>query len=371
MKDGTISIEQLLAAEIKAVQKRIKKLIRDPATLEFWDIGEKRGPKITIGADIECLLELYDREDGQWLKLRELPVAECLTFEKYFLKALKKFCERPPEFDGDLYELNPHPGRPQAMIRRYLTLKKHFEAVAKDQGLHHRMGQGHWHLSLQSPEDKRFFNIRHPFMFQLACRQLLDQLEAPALFVKPRQAELGTNMGASRAEVSWQSSTSICASFNKYPNGAPHYEMRLAHMAPYLPVLLILSAIERTLKSRPDNIVLPPQGSGFLINAPNSEYIRIEPPEKFKVEREPYAYMEFFRIMEESRFLEKLWPEAAAPLKVALMRDYHDFLTNLPPLRHPDYTAKRKTPVLKAIAHKIKELEGKPGGLGLAAPEKT
>ncbi|HRQ60278.1 MAG TPA: hypothetical protein PLO23_01995 [Alphaproteobacteria bacterium] len=371
MTDITL-IESLLAADIKATQRRIKRLMRDPATLAFWDLGKKRGPKITMGADIECLLEYYDRETAQFFGLMnpEIPASLFIKVLGDFDQKLHKLCEREPEFDGGLYELNPRPGKPQTMIRRYRALKKHFEAVAEQYGLRHRMGQGHWHLSFQSPEDGRFFNIEHPFLFHLACRQILDQIAAPALFIKPRQAEYGTNNGARHLGLSWQSSGSICARRDKYPNGARHYELRLAHMAPYLPVLLILSAIERTLKSRPADLNNPPVPTlqaGALV----SEYFTIEPEHKIRVEGGPYSYHELFRTMEKSDFLDEHLPRLAKPLKAALLRNYRDFLKAQSPLRNPAYSVASKSSFLTEITDKIEELEGAPPGFALAALEKT
>lgn len=331
----------VFSGEIRAALGRIERLLNDPETRAFWDLGPVEDEiTLRIGADIECLIGNYMKQNGfshwwnlsQTYKLDNHP--ECRDLYKRLRGAVSRHNLGEAEFDNKLFELNPKPSAPEEIIRCYALMEKRLETLCQQAGFDFRMGDGHWHISF-SRSSGEIIPFNNPFLRQLSITQILDQTLLPALFIKPRQAEFNASPNAPdyiAARGSKFDASIFESSFRPYEDGTMRREVRIAHMAPYLPVLMIVSAIERTLISRPETGVHPAPAHLDISGPGQGYWVEPKDHDRRRVHKGKGGYLDYLHDSFAGDKLERLFPRIAPTLKTALVESYIDYFDD--PMKH-------------------------------------
>lgn len=331
-----MSINNVLYLEVKKASRRVQNLLDNRATREFWELGKNDQILVCIGADIECLIGKYVEQSNmaKWRYLYEIFNDSPDDSTKKFLKALQRSVKMESissaSFDSNMFEVRPLPGSPEEIITRFNLMEKRMKRLCQIGSYDFRMGQGHWHMSLSrsksGPVDRQ-----HPFLQNLTNIQILDQINIPAIFIKPRQAERTVSTITTAASLIGTSGfvrgSIYTDPFNRYADGNNMREIRLAHMAPCLPVLMILLALERVLISRPHskNINPSPEKLKILYDEIVTDVIPFD-RDKRKIHRGKGGYLNLLEESFDSGEIEKILPGIARELKIALVESYIEYL---------------------------------------------
>ncbi len=240
-------IQKILRQEIIQTEERIRTFIKN-----FGYQGCHDPVVLTFGSDIESRLSHPNNRLADSITMRGFigKIKEELNNGRH------KHIFLEIEKDRDRVEIKLRPGQPLHVVDRYTLAKRFLVRRARHRNLGLRFGQGHWHLSVQQITGngkRQLFNETSATSSLLAKAVALEilemQISMPALFVTPRKHEKSRGDGVPEAYKvgdDKNDSMRIC-SLSHYENGSIFFEMRIANLAPHLPILLMLVALEEVI----------------------------------------------------------------------------------------------------------------------------
>jgi len=319
------ALNEKLLQEALIIESRITNIGSEPHVNKVW---KTVGPlHVNIGADIECYT--FNRKHKE--KLKENNDEE----EKYLLTMVYEKCKQdlciPPIIDSNALELNPNPGDVRNITETYFKSSRDAKQVLDKLGWDFAMGAGHWHISIEdtgkSYLHKNLMNEittdndikRSRFSKLLAANILTLQCLCPALYLRPSRAdknidetEFTSNIWAGDSPTS-----TIRTRGGTYENGSLKFEIRMAHLAPYVPVLMSMHAIEQTLKNQTINIA-----------DYNESAVTLEPGPYSTFTKGKGSYFNYIETTEKSGYLKKHFPDLHQDLITASILSYATFLAD-------------------------------------------
>lgn len=333
------ALNERLLHESLAIESRIAKLGVDPHVQEVWKTADLL--KVIIGADIECYT--YDRSLGQKIGQKGIDEKTKGLFNQIYREFCNSLCGKP-YMDSRATELNPKEGDVKNAINLYLTLGERITQIADALGYDFAMGAGHWHLSIEDSgkdeANKNLLNVRkeersrkrllgfsreikHDYSpFANLLRDNLTALQGlcPALFLRPSRSDKDpqrvtyTSRIGLFGELSDQRKSTIRMVGKPYPNKSLSFEMRMAHMAPYVPILMLLHAVEVTLENRTLDIADYKESTLPLLNR-GDVFVQGQG-----------TYLDYIKTTEETGYLQKNFPHLHQDLINACALSYAAFL---------------------------------------------
>ena len=305
--------------EILAIESRISELGLSKEVCTLWH--EAGTPlKVKIGADTECYA--YHRAYGGRIGTIQTKMADEELIEAVWATCRTELCTMPI-MDSYALELNPTPGSATHIIKTVRELDRTVSALADQIGWDFAFGAGHWHLSIRDAEGIHLMNGNacqrySPFAWQLASNVLALQTLCPALFLRPSRAEkdLLTVENTKKIDVIEGYGRSNTIQMNKeyYPYRAgPMFEVRMAHLAPYVPILMLLHAVERTLL-----------GHKITANDYNADAVTLKRGDVFV--RGRGCYLDYLNTTEKSGYLDSHFPHLRENLLTQCTQSYQNFL---------------------------------------------
>ena len=329
-----------LFQEILILEQRISLLGKKPAVYKKWGTSGQL-LAVTIGADIESFAR-HRRSDQKIGGYRNsnLPIP-IIDREHWFIDVVYKNCANllcsKPFIDSESPELNLMHGKAESIIKTYQSLSEEITTIGKKMGLDFYMGAGHWHLSIQDTgAEKRQGHLLNgnqngysDFARCLADNILSLQCICPALFLRPSRSEK-TPQNVLFTQMILASSGrdgTIKMDGGCYPNGAHKFELRMAHSAPYVPIFMLLHAIERTLK-----------GETIRVDDYNASSVTLAQGDNFV--RGKGCYFDYIKTTKESGYLKKYIPQLYSGLLNQCIESYKTFLET--PSWSPMYSAEER-----------------------------
>jgi hypothetical protein len=342
-----MTLKQELLHEIQAIESRIALLGLDPSVRKRWDLAGGK-LRVVLGSDNEC----YTRDQDTNEYLDESDKAD--AFLEHIFKACAAELTEEPAIDSSSLELNPNPGNATALIKCHNKLARDVKRIAKAFAIDFAMGAGHWHISLEdlaAHGERRFpFNApdhegeyrsegsnEDPAPYYTALAHMFAdnlialQCECPALFLRPSRSEKpkDARVYTERLVHNCARSGTIQMNADTYPTGARMFEMRIATLAPYVPVLMMLHALERTLKGERIEIT---QG--------------LNPGDKFLGGRG--RYLDYIKATVRSTYLSRFFPTLRDPLIKKCVESYIGYLRT--PAWAVEYTTRQRQAQIKQVA---------------------
>lgn len=250
--------KSLVLSHILALDTQISAMGSDASVCRLW--GLSGAPlEVTLGSDNECFA--YYRELGCKIGDNRSMSESVRLIEKTYKACAAHLC-REPFIDSDALELNLRPGRAGEIIETHTFLERTIAPIAEQHKWNFAMGAGHWHLSVSDTgrtsqrsrhlmnsyaEDKPAYSN---FAIDLANNLVAIQLLCPALFLRPSRSEKERVTYTDRVGLDREDNRYCTVQLNReaYSNGSLMFEMRMANLAPFAPVLMLLHAVQRTLQ---------------------------------------------------------------------------------------------------------------------------
>jgi hypothetical protein len=305
--------KNILLAEIIATEARIRELVK------IHGINSNQTLlTILFGADIESRLTEADgnaatpenRESFRTIAYNTIP-----TDPHQNSPFTEIFDTGPNE------EINLTPGTSTTAIENYYAAQKILTSTATAMGHKLRYGKGHWHHSIKQSGQSLYIqdNTLTPFFKAVSKQLLADQIAMPALFVSPSKAERPLYKRSDSAAKHFGIGTndkqnSINCSAQKYSDGSPSFEMRISHLAPYLPILMILSTVETVLLK---NHTMPLRKIENKLACPMGQ----------KIHTGPKSYLKTLAETIQSDIFRQRFGSITEPLAHALITSYRSFLS--------------------------------------------
>ncbi len=344
---NTALYEKTILRKILALETHINSLGQEKSLRTRWNTSGANY-RVTIGADTEC----YTFNRKQKLKIGRAHSGETPKLIETIYQSCAKLLCCEPFIDSFALELNPTPGGAKHIIRTFRKLAKTITSVADQMGWDFAMGAGHWHLSVEDTGRERGHLLNDSskpegysdFAQKLADNIVTLQRLCPALFLRPSRSEKTKGdvphtktlaAGGERWHV-------IKRNGEFYPNGSHMFEMRMAHLSPYVPVLMLLHAVERTLKG--DQIEVQDYKARAVTLERGSIFIRGKA-----------CYFDDLKTTAESGYLERHFKELRPILLNECIASYRHFLSN--PAWSFMYDSTERTQALKRLATQYPDFE--------------
>jgi hypothetical protein len=179
------------------------------------------------------------------------------------------------------------------------------------------MGEGQWHLSIEDKEKGHLINgcySNAPFARLLADNLVTLQQLCPALFFRPKLTERLAFLETEyiRASSNRKLST-VLADHERYMGGGNIFELRAANLAPYVPTLMLLHAIEQSL-----------HGRAIDIHDYNEQAVTLDIGTS--IVRGKGCHFDDIKTTQQSGYLEQHFPALSDALIERAVRNYERFL---------------------------------------------
>jgi hypothetical protein len=330
-----LSDESALMQEILRIEKRVAHLGENPKVQKKWGLSGGR-LRVVLGSDNECYVRY--KNSGKTIGYEPNLISDVYA-------ACRSDLMKRPIIDSKALEFNLEAARAAGLIARHKRLFDKAGALIDKAGLNFAAGAGHWHLSLvdEGAEDERqhvlnnqnrtdsdryagsYLTKYSAFAEKLAANLIALQSNCPALFLRPSRAEKPADGEVYTSTLAYARARSgtIQMDGEKYPSGAYMFEMRIAHLAPYVPIMMMLHAVERTLKGE---TIAPYEGLDDGAVGLGDRFVR-----------GPGCYLDYLRLTEKAGYLAQHFPDLAENLMRDSVKAYALYLQT--PAWSKTYTA--------------------------------